>query len=277
VVAQIAGALANAQAHEQTLISEKARMAAEAEKRELELLEEQRANFLSNVSHELKTPLTSLVAFADILVKNQESNLSARQLQQVQVMQRSARRLDVLISDLLDISKLDVGTFSLEMGQFDLQVLMKELVEEFTPVVQQKHQTLNVDFGNQTSSLYGDRTRITQVLTNLLSNAVKYSPEESKISLRASCEGGTVSITVKDEGVGMSGADQQNLFTPFFRSADAEIRSEAGSGLGLVIVKNIVELHGGNITFQSEKDVGTTVRVTFPSWPDGHQVDARIA
>ena len=268
IAAQISGAISNARSHEAALQAEKERLASEAREREFELLNEQRSEFLSTVSHELKTPLTAVVAFADILAGNRHSNLNERQLQQIHVMQRSARRLDLLINDLLDVSKLDAGTFKLNKQAFDVEVLLKEISEAFVPIVQRKRQTLEVSYGDQQIWLCGDRDRVAQVISNLLNNASKYSGEKSVIVLSTAAERGTLKFTVEDSGIGMSEADQQNLFTPFFRASNEATQAEVGSGLGLVIVKSIVELHGGDVSLESRSGVGTAVSVTFPDCSD---------
>ena len=265
---QISGAILNARSHEAALLAEKERLASETRERELELLNEQRSSFLSTVSHELKTPLTSVVAFADVLAKNRDSNLTERQLQQIHVVQRSARRLDLLINDLLDVSKLDAGTFKLNKQEFDVEVLLKEIADAFAPIVQRKRQTIEVNHGNQQIWLCGDRDRVAQVISNLLSNAAKYSGDEHVITLSAEAESGALTFAVKDSGIGLSEEDQQNLFTPFFRASNEATQAEAGSGLGLVIVKSIVELHGGDVSLESKEGVGTTVSVTFPDCTD---------
>ena len=266
---QISGAISNAGSHEAALQAEEERHASEARESELQALNEQRSNFLSTVSHELKTPLTSLLAFADLLARNRGTNLSERQLQQINVMQRSARRLDVLINDLLDVSKLDAGTFSLSKSEFDVEALLEEIAASFAPIVQQKRQKLNIVHGPDPFWLCSDRDRVAQVVINLLSNASKYSGEESVITLGTFAANGKLTFTIKDAGIGMSKEDQKRLFTPFFRASDDATQAEPGSGLGLVIVKSIVELHGGEISLESEPGVGTTVSVTFADCSDG--------
>jgi signal transduction histidine kinase len=173
VAAQIAGVIANHRSHARALNAERARITVEAQKRELEVLEEQRVQFLSTVSHELKTPLTSLTAFADFLGRNRESNLSERQLEQIQVMQRSARRLDVLTDDFLDLSKIDANRFVFTWAEFDLNDLLNELVGEFAPMTQDKNQKIILERSENQIILCADRTRVAQVVSNVLCNATK--------------------------------------------------------------------------------------------------------
>jgi signal transduction histidine kinase len=278
--AQIAGALANAQSHAEALESERARLSAEAATRELELLDEQRTDFLSTVSHELKTPLTSLIAFADILARNQDASMNARQLQQISVMQRSARRLDLLINDLLDVSRLDAGTFTLTKTEFDVTVLIQEMGTAFSPLADTNEQLLSISYPDGEFWIEADRDRIAQVITNLLSNASKYSLSGAEIALAMEAEGNSLSIRVTDGGIGMSQETLDNVFTAFYRANDQHTLSQSGSGLGMMIVKSIVELHGGTITVSSEQGVGTTVRVLLPEYnthPSADHVEAQRA
>ncbi|MEE8047047.1 MAG: GAF domain-containing protein [Dehalococcoidia bacterium] len=264
LAAQVAGAFSNARSYEARLEAEKNRAESEARSRELKRLDEERSAFLSTVSHELRTPLTGVTAFADILLKNRESNLSERQLMQIRIMQRNARRLDVLIDDLLDVSKLDVGEFKLTKQSFDIKGLVDELRTAMGPVFKSKKQTLSVDFPPGQVQMFADRFRIAQVITNLLTNSSKYSHDEIEIALSISVEGDSLSITVEDRGIGMNAETLKKLFTPFFRSDDAFSQSEPGTGLGLTIVKSIVELHGGTLSVSSEEGVGTKLRVLVP-------------
>lgn len=265
VAAQIAGVLANHRSHARALNAERARVTVEAQKRELEVLEEQRVQFLSTVSHELKTPLTSLTAFADFLARNRESNLSDQQLEQIQAMQRSTRRLDVLIDDLLDLSKIDADRFVLTWSEFDLGDLLNELVGEFAPITQEKRQKIVTQQSASPNALCADRTRIAQVVSNVLSNATKYSPENKSVFLETESTSSHISITIRDEGIGMTPEVQEKMFTPFFRAPDATTQTEVGTGLGLVITKSIVQLHGGEISIKSDPGSGTTVEITLPN------------
>ena len=179
-------------------------------------------------------------------------------------MQRSARRLDVLVDDLLDVSRIDAGQLALDWMEFELEDLLDEIVGEFMPVFREKHQNIDWARKDKSITICGDRVRIAQVVTNLLSNAAKYSPSEETVFLSADSRGDMASITVRDRGIGMSREDRDNVFKPFFRASNPATKSEAATGLGLVIVKSIVELHGGNISFDSEQGVGTSVSVSFP-------------
>lgn len=271
---QVSGAIANARSSESRMQAEKERLQAELRERELASLNEQKSEFLSTVSHELKTPLTSLVAFADILSKNVNSNLSERQLQQLQVMQRSSRRLDVLINDLVDVSQIDGGTLKISKQKFLVEELVEEIRLSFEPILEPKRQTSAVCVNAEGVVLVADRHRIAQMLTNLISNSSKYSPAGANISVSVGVVDGRLEIVVSDDGIGMDEDTLANMFTPFFRADDEKTQSEAGTGLGLAIVKKIVDLHGGVIAANSELGVGTTVRVELPGALDGDSAGA---
>ena len=272
IAIHITPAIQNALACVQTvkLAEERERSAElEAQARELARLDRERSRFLTTVSHELKTPLTSLVAFADVLARNRDSNLTGRQRQQIEVMRRSARRLDVLIDDLLDVSRMDADTFQVQLLEFDGQDFFDELTRSFVPLTRAKNQRLLQDIPQERLWFNADRNRMAQVITNLVSNASKYSSEGSDIELDISRELHNLIMRVRDHGIGISAEDQRHLFSPFFRADNEETRSVDGTGLGLFIVKTIIELHGGTVTVESEKDAGTAVTIICPCLTDG--------
>mgnify|MGYP001434964202 CR=1 FL=1 len=206
--------------------------------------------------------------------------MNDRQLQQISVMQRSARRLDLLINDLLDVSRLDAGTFTLTRSEFDLTVLIQEMGTAFLPLVDTNEQLLNISYPDGEFWIEADRDRIAQVITNLLSNASKYSLPGAEIALAMEAGGESISITVTDSGIGMNQETLENVFTAFYRADDEHTLSQSGSGLGMMIVKNIVELHEGTITVSSKKGVGTTVRVVLPEYsthPSAGHIEAERA
>jgi len=262
VGAQIANAIANSQHYEQALqLAEEreARIRLDAENRQLQRVDEERSSFLSRVSHELKTPLTSLSAFTDILLRNRDGNLSPRQMQHLAAIQRGGRSLNVLINDLLDVSRIDSGNLMIDCAVFDANELVEQLDESFAPLLDERSQTLELSLPDEALWVHADRDRINQVVTNLLSNASKYSGEGSPIEMEVWGDEDRLRVEIRDHGIGISEEDQDKLFTPFFRAENEATRSAPGTGLGMVIAKGIVECHGGQMTIQSEPGQGTTV------------------
>jgi PAS domain S-box-containing protein len=233
----------------------------DARNRELQRVHEARGQFLSAVSHELKTPLSSILAFADILARNQPGNLTQRQQDHLSAIQRNCRTLETLINDLLDLSRFDAGRFELTKRLFRVDEFLTEAVRSFMPIFSQKDQTLVTDIEVADSMLEADRERLGQVLANLLSNASKYSPVGRSVTLKVRTGDGVISVEVQDQGIGIRSEDMSRIFTPFFRSDDPDTRKVPGTGLGLAIVKSIIELHGGEVTVTSEH--GTGSRFTF--------------
>lgn len=215
------------------------------------------------MSHELKTPLTSIIAFTGMLARNGETNFTDRQVKHVDVIRRNGQRLKSLIDDLLDVSRMESGGFALAVTEVNVRTVLEETAESLSPVVDARDQRLSVDSPAGDFTIYGDAARIAQVIGNLVSNASKYSPKGSEITLAIRDLGHELEVTVRDQGIGISEKDLERLFTPFFRAENKETRSVSGTGLGLVIVKSIVESHGGTVTIESAPERGTTVRVTF--------------
>ncbi|NQW20264.1 MAG: GAF domain-containing protein [Chloroflexi bacterium] len=237
-----------------------AKLVLDAENTELQRLNEAKIKFLSTVSHELRTPLTSMLAFAGLLKRNKDDNLTEKNLHQIDIIDRNGRRLNVLIQDLLDVSRMDMGNLAIDPLEFDIAETVHDLAESFTPIFEAKTQTLIVDVPFSEQLIYADKNRVTQVLTNLLSNASKYSPESKRVWLNVATVDGHLEFEVKDEGFGISEENQKEMFTEFYRVDTAETRSIEGTGLGLVIAKGIVEIHGGTIEMESAVGAGTSFR-----------------
>ena len=261
LAAHIAPAIVNANllAHEREL---RERIANQNE--ELQAANEAKNRFLSQVSHELKTPLTVVSGFLDLLVADREGNLTLDQRESLEIMQGNAQRLDVLINDLLDLSRIDVGRFNLEKGDFDAVDLLRETVRGFEPILAGRRQTLSASLPEGELRICADRGRLGQVTSNLLSNASKYSSKDSKIELRADARNGALHVTVSDRGIGIPEEDQERIFAYFYRVESEETRGVPGTGLGLAIAKSIVDLHGGTMWVSSELGEGTTVEYEVP-------------
>jgi signal transduction histidine kinase len=237
-----------------------AKLVVDAENLELQRLNEAKIQFLSTVSHELRTPLTSMLAFASLLMRNKDDNLTEKNLRHLDIIDKNGRRLNVLIQDLLDVSRMDMGNLALEPSEFDIVETVVDLVDSFAPIYDAKAQTLHVDIPEGEQLIFADKNRITQVLTNLLSNASKYSPDSKRVWLNIAAADGHLDFEVKDEGFGISEEHQKEMFTAFYRVDTEETRSIEGTGLGLVIAKGIVEIHGGEMIMDSEVGVGTSFK-----------------
>ncbi len=245
--------------HEHILVSELDRRNAD-----LKTADEARLRLLSVVTHELGNPLTSISAFISILAKNRDGNFSEREMKMIGAVGRGEVQMRMLLSDLFDLSRVEANELELNLAPVDLSDVVMGVVESMTPIVEEKSQNISVECPDCIFGVYGDRARLDQVVTNLLSNASKYSPANTEIKISVSIEDSRCVIELSDQGIGISKEDQKKLFTPFFRADNAETREVRGTGLGLVICKQIVELHGGRMTLKSARGSGTTFRVEIP-------------
>ena len=255
----------------------------DSDNRELVRINEARSEFLSRVSHELRTPLTALLAFGHILSKNSGGSMSPQQLEQLRMIRNNGWKLEESIKDLLDVSRAELGTYQNENQDFDLNVTLQRVLSLASSIFEQNGQNLFIELCTEPIWIDGDEKRMSQVISNLLTNASKYSPEGGDIEIRLFEVPGGVQLQVHDNGIGIRKADIKNLFTPFFRVDNEQTRKVGGTGLGLVIVRTIVELHGGNVSIKSKVGVGTTVTVFLPTIDpkyatgENYEIDQRSA
>jgi signal transduction histidine kinase len=263
---QISGAIAAARLHAKELEAagrREAHIRLEAQNHALEQENTFKSNLISTVSHELRTPLTGVISMADILRKNRQGNLSDRQLQQIEVIRRSGCTLLLVTNDLLTASSIESGKLKLQLLNVDVKTLFKELAQSMEPLFSLKMQRLVVtDEGPE--QIKADPFRTEQIIANLLSNASKYSPAETTVRLSARRNGERIVISVQDEGPGIPAKDQSRLFDTYFRANDSLTASQSGTGLGLFIVKTLVEAHDGKVTVKSVPGRGSTFTVELP-------------
>jgi signal transduction histidine kinase len=223
-----------------------------------------KSEFVSFVSHELRTPMTSIRGYAELLIKGLAGPLTQQQADFVRTVRNNAERMQVLVSDLQDISRLEAGKLWLEMEPMKLTDALENALQAVEGQIETRAQELHVDIAQGLPLICADPARLTQIMTNLLSNGSKYTPEGGEIRVRAWLEGTYVHCSVSDTGIGISPDDRARLFTKFFRSEDPEVRAQTGTGLGLCIVKNLVELQGGEMMVRSELGRGSTFEFTTP-------------
>jgi len=212
----------------------------------------------------LRNPLHSIVFYADILSADEPNNLTPQQAQALHVIQDSSERLDALINDLTDLSRLDTGDFGLDLSALDVSTFLKELVDAQKPMFKGAGQTLELNSDDPCGAVQADKLRLTQVITNLLNNASKFSPKDTTVSVIALTQGTSVKISIEDTGPGISRDHLEKVFDAGYRVESEKTRNVPGTGLGLAIAKRITELHGGKISIESEPDKGTKVTLTLP-------------
>ena len=236
----------------------------ESKNQALEAANETRSNFLSMVSHELRTPLTIITGFAEYLSANVEETLTDQQMRYVEVMQRNGQHLSRLVDDLLDVARVESGRFEMNRVQLDVGELVLSVIKDFEAVVAQKSQRIRADISSAAARMSGDRERLTQVISNLIGNASKYSDDESEIELKAWTEGGWFLFEITDHGIGISEDDLSKIFHSFYRAPELKSQNVPGTGLGLVIARSIIEMHGGSVSVESDYGVGSTFRLRLP-------------
>lgn len=236
----------------------------DTQNQELQRVDEAKNEFLGSLSHELNTPLAAILGFTQVLKRNSSGALGEKQIGQLNIIDRNGIRLNTLINDLLDLSKIQARKIQITKEEVELSPFLQQVIEGFETILNGKQQVATIETRNDSAWLYFDQTRISQVLSNLLSNASKYSPVGSSITLTSRLEGDECVISVSDEGAGIRQADQEQLFTLFYRTPDAQNSSTPGTGIGLFVSKQIVDLHGGRITLESSPGNGTTVTVRLP-------------
>ena len=221
-------------------------------------------DFVASVSHELRTPLTSIIGYLDLaLMEAEDQQLTGQLVTSLNVAQRNAERLLVLVADLLTTAS---DTVHLERTQLSVRELAFAAADSAKCRADAADIRLRVDAPADVCA-WVDSVRIQQVLDNLLSNAVKYSPSGSTIAIRTWEENGSAVLEVADEGMGMSKAEQADVFNRFFRADAVKKAAIPGAGLGMGIARDIVEAHGGRISLTSTPSVGTTFRVELPCEP----------
>jgi len=227
---------------------------------ELRRLERIRRDFVSNVSHELKTPLTSIRGYVETLLDgalHDEQN-NVRFLEKIE---QNVQRLSHLVTDLLSLARIEAQEGSLPLERVDLHGLVEQALRRHEPNAVGRDQTLRLESCAGALQVLGDREALTQVLDNLVDNALKYTPPEGHVTIRVKREVGHAVLEVQDDGIGIPKEDIERVFERFYRVDKARSRAVGGTGLGLSIVKHLVHAMKGEVEVESVVDEGSTFRV----------------
>jgi two-component system, OmpR family, phosphate regulon sensor histidine kinase PhoR len=230
---------------------------------DLRKLERVRRDFVANVSHEFRTPLTAIQGFAETLLAGAMNDPQNRE-RFLDIIVEHSRRLARLTEDLLMLSKMDADRLELEMRRIPVGPFVESCIETSMPRALEKDLKLLVNLADRVPDIAGDRRRLTEVLQNLLDNAIQYTPAGGQIMVSAGPRSGEVVFTVSDTGIGIPQADQPRIFERFYRVDVARSREVGGTGLGLSIAKHLVETHGGRIWVESEVGRGSQFHFSLP-------------
>ena len=237
----------------------------ENKNQELEEASLAKTQILSTATHELKTPLTSIVGYVDRMIFRQDTvgKLNDKQSRYLATVQKNAYRLKALVDDLLDVSRIEAGTLELTLLDLDIGDEIEDTVQFMQSLISDKQIALTIEIPPGLGSIKADRLRFSQVMTNLLSNACKYSPRGSEVKVSVSERTDALQVDVSDQGIGISINDQERLFTKFFRADNSSTREVSGTGLGLYITKLLIEAHQGTIWTESEPGQGSKFHFTW--------------
>ena len=245
-------------------VAQRAQLELTKQNEQLRDVDQMKDDLIALVSHELRTPLTSIVGYLELVTSPEAGELSDEQRRYLAVVERNAQRLIRVVSDLLLVAQVQAGQLNLLREDLDVSLVADECVNAVRTTAGARDIELTLVTAAATRVL-GDRQRVAQVLDNLLSNALKFTPDGGSVAVEVSATGGDVAVTVTDSGIGIPAAEQDQLFTRFFRSSAAMERAVQGTGLGLSIARAIVEAHGGEISVSSRVGEGSTFRVVLPA------------
>jgi signal transduction histidine kinase len=226
--------------------------------------QESRNSFVAQATHELRTPLTSMRLYLEQLVEDGDKDplVKARCLN---VLTSETRRLERVVGDMLSVSEMDAGTFQLRVDDVDLPKMFEELEQDYQATAADKEITYRVDVPPKWPMVRGDRDKIATALHNIISNAIKYTPQGGMVTVRASEANGQLVVDVTDNGIGIAPEEHEQVFAKFYRSKDKRVTNITGSGIGLALAREVIRMHGGDVTIQSQIDKGSTFTLAVPA------------
>jgi len=233
---------------------------------QLKEIDQMKSDFLASVTHELKSPLTSLIMYIDLFLTGATGKVNEKAKKFLRIMERNSNRLARFIDDLLDMAKIERGKMEIKKESLGILPIVSETVELMKPQADEKDIEIAINIPNNLPLVLidGDRTR--QIITNLLSNSIKFTPEKGKISIKIQDDKKYLQVSLSDTGIGIPPDKTSKIFDKFeqVKEIRERVKGPRGTGLGLAIVKSIVEAQGGKIWVESEVDKGSTFYFTLP-------------
>lgn len=238
--------------------------------------EEARNAFVAQATHELRTPLTNIRLYVEEAVEVGDEDAATR-AKCLNVINQETRRLERIVGDMLSVSEIEAGSFRLRVGEVRLDALFDELEADYRASADEKRITLAFDLPPKIPVIRGDRDKLVLAVHNLLGNAIKYTPEGGAVTVVVEADESCLKVEVRDTGIGIGEEDAARIFERFYRAQDKRVADVTGTGLGLTLARDVVRLHGGDITLQSEVDKGSTFTLVVPSVPGAGQEAATPA
>ena len=231
---------------------------------EVERATQAKSEFLANMSHELRTPLSIIIGFSELMIDKVTGEINDKQRQCLSDILDSSQHMLNLINNVLDLSKIESGKMELKLKNIALRKVIEPLTRTMMPILTPRKQSLDVEIEDGLPPVYADKAKVKQVLLNLLSNATRSSPDGGKLKIEAVRKGDWCQVSVIDNGIGINKEDQEQIFEPFCQLDNPLTRKKNGTGLGLTLVKQIIERHGGRIWVKSEYGRGSRFIFTLP-------------
>ncbi|MGH7179281.1 MAG: sensor histidine kinase [Tepidisphaeraceae bacterium] len=229
--------------------------------------EESRSAFVAHATHELRTPLTNIRLYVETAMEDGENDAALRG-KCLNVINQEARRLERIVGEMLSVSEIEAGSLRLKTDDVRLEPLLEDLKTDYVAQADEKKIALHFALPPKLPVIRGDRDKILVALHNLVGNALKYTPENGKVEVRVETDGKNLTFSVSDSGIGISDEDQERIFERFYRAKDPRVEKITGTGLGLTLAREVVRLHGGDITVRSEINKGSTFTLTLPALPE---------
>lgn len=227
------------------------------------IADESRNAFVAQASHELRTPLTSIRLYIETLLESGESDPALRS-KCINVIGSEARRLERIVGDMLSVAEIEAGALKLRVGDVRLDALFEEIQNDYKIAAEDKEISLTFDLPPKYPVLQGDRDKLSLAIHNVIGNAIKYTPVGGKVTVTANETDGRFQVAVSDTGLGIKPEEQELIFEKFYRSKDKRVGTISGSGLGLALARDVIRLHGGDISVKSEIDRGSTFTIAVP-------------
>lgn len=236
---------------------------------EQKAIDKVKTEFVSLASHQLRTPLSAMKWYGELVLSGNDGELNEKQKNHIQKIYQGNERMIELVNALLSASRLELGSFKIDIMNVDPVAIAKELLEELGPDISQKRMHIVEQYDGDHTNYYSDKRLLQMIIQNLLTNAVKYTNEDGTVRISIACTNDGMKLIVADNGLGIPETEQDKIFTKMFRADNARLKVTDGTGLGLYIVKEAVEALHGSVKFVSEENKGTEFTVALPNGTHG--------